>query len=88
MTLPLLRDQIDQINRELVSALGKRLQIARAIARLKKEQRLPILDPERESAILEEIGCLAKEHELSPPIVKEIFQIVLAYTKMEMGAMG
>ncbi|EKE08658.1 MAG: hypothetical protein ACD_17C00063G0001 [uncultured bacterium] len=86
MMLSTLRDQIDRINRELVGLLGKRLEIAREIARLKKEHRLPILDSERESAIFEEIKCLAIEHQLSSPIVEEIFQIVLDYTKIEMGA--
>jgi chorismate mutase len=85
MMLSTLRDQIDQINRELVVLLGKRLEIAREIARLKKEHRLPILDSEREFAILEEIRCLAKEHQLSPPIVEKIFQIVLDYTRIEMS---
>jgi chorismate mutase len=85
MTLSILRDQIDQINRELVMLLGKRLEIAKQIARLKKEHRCPILDPERESIIMDEIKRLARECQLSLPIVEEIFQIVLAYTRIEMG---
>ena len=86
MMLSTLRDQIDQINRELVGLLGKRLKIAREIARLKKEYRLPILDSKRESAILEEIKSLATQHQLSSSLVEEIFQIILKRTKIEMGA--
>jgi chorismate mutase len=86
MSISTRRDQIDTINREIVCLLGKRLELAREIARLKKEHQLPILDVERETVILEEIKCLAKEHQLSVSLVEEIFKLVLDYTKMEMGA--
>ena len=86
MTLSILRKQIDQINQELVVLLSKRLEIAKQIAQLKKENRLPILDSERESAIKEKIRSLAKKHQLSSSMLEEIFQIVLDYTRIEMGA--
>ena len=84
MTLASLRDQIDAINRQLVGLLGKRLEIAKQIARLKKEEKRPVLDAARESLIKQEIRHLAKTHQLSPPIVEEIFQLILDYTKLEM----
>lgn len=85
MTLSNLRQQIDAINRELVLLLGKRLNIARAIARVKKEQALPVLDAEREASILLEITALAKQHQLCPHVIQEIFHILLNYTRSEMG---
>jgi chorismate mutase len=84
MMLSVLRDQIDQINQELVRLLSQRLQIARGIARLKKEQGLPILDAERESILLEQVRQFAKEQQLSPNIIEEIFHLVLDYTRLEM----
>lgn len=86
MMLSTLRDQIDRINRELVHLLGRRLAIAKDIARLKKEHKLPILDPERESTILKEIKSLAAQHQLSSVVVEEIFQLILETTRIEMGA--
>ncbi|MBS0625902.1 MAG: chorismate mutase [Verrucomicrobia bacterium] len=86
MTLEVLRTKIDKINREIVHLLGERLKVAREIARIKKDRKLPILDAEREALIHEEIRRLAKEQNLSAPIVEEIFQLLLEYTRIEMEA--
>lgn len=82
--LDTLRLEIDGVNRELISLLGKRIRIAREIARLKRAADLPLLDAGREESILIEMRSLAKEHKLSPPVVEELFQMVLDYTRLEM----
>lgn len=79
-----LRNEIDAINRELVALLGKRLEVAKEIALVKKLQGLSILDPEREMLIKEEIRSLAKEKHLSVSVVESIFEIILDYTRREM----
>ncbi len=84
MNLKELREQIDTINRKLISLLGVRMEIAREIARVKKRERLPVLDAKREDAIKAEIRMLAKEQGLSPTVMEEIFTIVMDYTRLEM----
>lgn len=84
MTLKTLRDQIDAIDSELVVLLGKRVAVARDIARIKKREKLPILDPNREEAIKAKVKKLAIEHEISPLIMEEIFQLLLDYSRIEM----
>ena len=84
MTLPELRSQVDGINRQIVSLLGKRLDVCKEIARLKKIQGLPLLDPERESAVIGSVREWARGHSLNPAIVEEIFAILLDYTRLEM----
>ena len=79
-----LRDQIDAVDRQIVALLGKRLEIAREIARVKKREKLPILDAKREALIREELRSLAKEQGLSAPVVEEIFQLILDYSRLEM----
>lgn len=86
MSLKELRVQIDTINRKLIELLGTRLEVAREIARVKKKERLPILDAKREDAIKAEIRMLAKEQGLSPTVMEEIFTIVMDYTRLEMEA--
>jgi chorismate mutase len=88
MSIPELRKKIDAMNRKLVELLGERLEVAREIARLKKQERLPILDASREDAIKAEMRVLAKEHGISPPIVEEMFQILLDYTRLEMESVS
>ncbi len=84
MLLKTLRDQIDAIDSELAVLLGKRIAIARQIARIKKRKNLPILDSNREDEIKAKVKKLAIEYGISPIIIEEIFQLLLDYSKMEM----
>jgi chorismate mutase len=84
MLLKTLRDQIDAIDSELAVLLGKRIAIARQIARIKKQKNLSILDSNREDEIKTKVKKLAIEYGISPMIIEEIFQLLLDYSKMEM----
>ena len=84
MILSELREKIDTLNRELVSLIAKRMEIAREIARIKKQKKLPVFDEKREKAIQEEIQSMARSLGLSAPIMEEIFDLLLRYTRLEM----
>ncbi len=84
MMLKTLREQMDKINRELIDLLGRRLEVAKEIARVKKRDQLPILDAEREKCIQEEVKSLAKERGLNTPMLEEIFTLIFDHTRMEM----
>ena len=47
-----LREQINQIDEELVKLFSQRMQVARNIAQYKQENNLPVYDPERERQVL------------------------------------
>ncbi len=49
------RGRIDALNEKLVELLHERARCALAIAALKKEMGLPIHDPQRERAVLENV---------------------------------
>ena len=51
-----LREQIDEIDRQLVDLYCKRMDTARAIGRYKRENALPVLDSERERALLNRVA--------------------------------
>jgi chorismate mutase len=86
MSLSELREEIDGLNRQLVVLLGRRLKIAKEIARIKKKDGLPIFDPVREEKIKAEIRELARAEGLSVPVVEEIFTLLLEYTRLEQEA--
>jgi chorismate mutase len=79
-----LRHEIDAINHQLVTLLGKRLEVAREIAVIKRLQGLSILDDEREQRIKEEVKVLAKKQGLDKDLVEAVFQLILDYTRLEM----
>ena len=61
MELQSLRNQIDDIDKELVSLFIKRMNCSAMVAELKRKNRLPVLDASRERALLNKISELAGE---------------------------
>lgn len=82
--LEALRKEIDAIDTQLVALIARRLEIAREIARIKKREKLPILDAKREDAIKLEIRKMAKDRGISASVMEEIIQLILDYSKLEM----
>lgn len=61
MKLEEIRNEIDSIDKELVSLFIRRMNCAEEVAKYKKENNLPILDASRERALLNKISDLAGE---------------------------
>ena len=55
MTLDEIRVQIDEIDRELVPLIKRRMECSLAVAEIKKQENLPIYHPEREKQILDRV---------------------------------
>jgi chorismate mutase len=52
LSLEALRDEIDKIDEVIVRLLDRRARCAYAIGRVKKDQDLPIYEPQREAAVI------------------------------------
>jgi len=52
LSLDSLREEIDKIDEVIVRLLDRRARCAYAIGRVKKEQGLPIYEPQREAAVI------------------------------------
>ena len=73
-SLTLLRQQIDQIDNEILESLNKRMRVSREIGQYKKEHRMPVLQASRYDSIMQSRVQLAKEMGMS----EEFMQAVLA----------
>ena len=73
-TLALLREQIDQLNAQLLKLLNQRALVAKEIGLLKKNEGLPVYVPEREQAIL----ATALRHNHGPLSNAQIERIMAA----------
>ncbi|MCY1713869.1 chorismate mutase [Caproiciproducens galactitolivorans] len=62
MTLEEIRKEIDQIDEALLPLFLKRMECAKKVAAIKKESGQPVLNTEREQAILDRIGSRAGEY--------------------------
>ena len=59
MSLADYRTQIDRVDQELIKLFQERMEIARGIAQVKKDESLPVMDPAREREKLHQIGEMA-----------------------------
>jgi len=65
MDLAQLRQEIDRVDREMVGLFEKRMEISRLIGQYKAEHGLPVFDPERERALIEDRTQMLKDNSLS-----------------------
>lgn len=71
--LNMLRQQIDQIDNELVEVLNKRMRISREIGQYKKEHSMQVLQTGRYDDILKSRIKMAEEMGMSGDFMKEVF---------------
>ena len=79
MNMTELREQIDCIDKELVSLFEQRMSVSAQIADCKKERALPILDAAREHALLEKIAQIS-DPELEKYTVS-LYQTILSLSR-------
>jgi len=74
------RAEIDAIDQELVKLFERRMDAVTEIARIKKENELPILDQSREDKVLDKVRRLTdnKAYEGS---VEDLFRSLMTITK-------
>lgn len=77
MMLDKYRKEIDDIDRQLVALLIKRMECSRSIGICKKEQHLVFFDPVREEAIVQEkIRLFAEKGIDDPQFVRKLFLVL------------
>ena len=79
MDLNEIRNEIDSIDKEIVSLLLKRMAANAKVAAYKIENKMPVYDKAREDALLEKIGALSKD---MSPYTKEIYLEILKQSKL------
>jgi len=75
-----LRDQLDEVDREMVRALNQRARLVQELASIKREAGEQLYDPKREEEILQRVA-----EENPGPIydstMREIFEIVMHHIR-------
>ena len=75
-SLTLLRQQIDQIDNDLLEALSKRMRISREIGQYKKEHRMPVVQTGRYDDILNSRAAAAEELGMNGDFMKTVYQAI------------
>ncbi|MBS1263499.1 MAG: Chorismate mutase [Methanonatronarchaeales archaeon] len=72
-----LREEVSEIDRQVVELLYRRMDLAVQINRAKVSAGKPVRDEERVNEVLEDVTDLATELGLDSRAVKEIFEMVI-----------
>lgn len=86
MNLDAMREEINQIDREMVGLFRRRMELSKAIGAYKQERRLPVQDPARERELLGRVAEQAGE-ELSE-YAQSVYQTILAVSRSYQNAMS
>ncbi|MBS7655013.1 prephenate dehydratase [Candidatus Bathyarchaeota archaeon] len=80
-----LRKEVDKIDYEIINLLKKRVDLAKAISKAKKEEGLPIYDPLREEKVLAKVKKLALKKDLSLDEVTWIYRKIMVLCRKVEG---
>lgn len=75
-SLTLLRQQIDQIDNDLLEALSKRMRISREIGQYKKDHSMPVVQTGRYDDILNSRAAAAEELGMNGDFMKTVYQAI------------
>ena len=81
MPLSVLRQQIDQIDQQIIRLLAERMAVSRQVAKIKLDQSLPVLNTGREIEILEKLEKIAIDLGIRQGFISEIYGQILAESK-------
>jgi len=83
MSLDELREEIEEIDRELVELIARRTYVAGTVAQVKEERDLPTTDESQETRVMERAGENAENFDVDANLVKAIFRLLIELNKVE-----
>jgi chorismate mutase/prephenate dehydrogenase len=76
-----LRDQIDDLDRQLVELLARRQEVVAEVVAFKKEHQLPVYHPAREADMIGSRRRQGREAGLDADYLEEIFRNIMRYSR-------
>jgi len=83
MSLEELRDEIREIDHDIVELIARRTYVADTIAEVKAGQGLPTTDEQQEQRVMERAGENAEQFDVDANLVKAIFRLLIELNKVE-----
>jgi chorismate mutase/prephenate dehydrogenase len=78
-----LRENIEEIDRQVVSLLAKRQTVVGKVVDLKKAHNLPVYHPAREEYLISNRRSQSREMGLNPDFIEEIFRSVIRQSRIK-----
>ena len=83
MSLEELRDEIREIDHDIVELIARRTYVADTIAEVKAGRGLPTTDEQQEQRVMERAGENAEQFGVDANLVKAIFRLLIELNKVE-----
>jgi len=83
-----LRDEIDDIDSELVELMTRRLAVTARVGELKSSEGMPIYDPTREASLFAKRRQQASEAGLSPELIEDVLRRLMRDSYVSQDASG
>ena len=78
-----LREEIEDIDREIVELIARRTYVADSVAQVKAEKDLPTTDESQEERVMERAGRNAEQFDVDSNLVKAVFRLLIELNKVE-----
>jgi chorismate mutase len=78
-----LREEIREIDRDIVELIARRTYVADTIAAVKEERDLPTTDEAQEQRVMDRAGENAEQFDVEANLVKAIFRLLIELNKVE-----
>ena len=75
------RAEITNTDQEIIDLIAKRNKIVKEVGQYKKENKLKVYDPERESKLKKIHTAMAVKSGVSPEVVNSVFDIIITNSK-------
>lgn len=76
-----IRKDIERIDEVILTALAERMDLMPDLAKIKKQRKIPIFQEKQEQQTVKRLRRMAKEQELDPDFVEEIFVSIFNESK-------
>jgi chorismate mutase len=76
-----LRSEIEDVDRDLIRVVARRVELARRVGAVKRAARLPALDPAREAAVIRRASEMAREEGAPEEDVRYLFWQIIGMSR-------
>ncbi len=80
-----LRNQINEIDQQIVTLLGKRMGLVNEVGKVKKSSGASVTDEKRENEIRDQLKILAQKHDLDPEFVNHLYTHIFIESRKIQG---
>jgi chorismate mutase len=83
MSMDELREEIREIDRDIVELIARRTYVADTIAEVKAEAGMATTDEDQEQTVMDRAGANAEQFDVDSNLVKAIFRLLIELNKIE-----